>query len=103
MDFNGQLVIGGNFTIEQEPPIEGVATWNGSGWEALGNGLTGSGSKSVRSMGVLGCDLFIVGLFNEVDNDPQIRSIARWDGAGWNALPELDADGVRLNYIRLVG
>src|SRR5678816_2435110 len=54
---NGNLYIGGNFKSVNGVPASNVAVWNGSTWNSLGSGITGT----VLSMKLVGNDLFVGG------------------------------------------
>lgn len=64
--------------------------WNGSSWDSLSSGLSGSlpNSASVmypHQMSVMGSDLIVAGNFNYAGNQT-VHGIARWDGTQWHAM-----------------
>ncbi len=69
-----------------DPNADRVARWNGSQWEALGNGLDLS-SNFVRSIAVAGEHVYVGGGFTDANGNPDMDYLAHWDGAGWQAVP----------------
>ena len=97
-EFNGDLVVGGTFThvggLVGEPGVVAanrIATWNGSNWAALGDGMAGGPGGQVRALRVFddglggGTALYAAGSFAEADGQT-VNRIARWDGQGWAGL-----------------
>ncbi len=87
--FHGtNLFIGGAFrSVSGVAKTVGVAVWNGSGWSAVGEGLTNSGAirayvgALVSHNGVL----YAGGRFTHSGSDAA-RYIARWDGDVWEEI-----------------
>ncbi len=73
------LVVGGKFTAAGSAACGGVATWDGTSWSALGDGLSGSVYTVAVYRGVLyvGGDLTLYG---------SRLAIARWDGQNWQGV-----------------
>jgi hypothetical protein len=72
---DGSLVAGGSFVNAGGVPASRVARWNGTLWQSMGNGLSGS----VTSLLVLpNGDVLAGGVF--VGSTP---GLARWNGASW--------------------
>lgn len=62
-----------------------IARWDGSNWNAIGPGLSGT----CRSIKVSGTDVYAGGDFSSVATNipiPETSRIARWDGSQWNPL-----------------
>jgi len=84
-----QLLAGGQFTTAGGETVNNIAVWNGSAWQALGTGTSGT----VRSLatwdpdgeGPLAAQLVAGGIFVTADG-VTVNSIARWDGAAWQSL-----------------
>lgn len=79
-----RAVVGGYFTTVDDKPAKGVAHWNGSSWEALGDGFAG---------GVLAVAYAADGSIyaSTPDDGTMDRMIlGRWDGSAWHevATPE---------------
>jgi len=87
--WNGQLFAGGVFTSMNGLVVNNVASWNGTTWSALGNGVSYPGggvavfALEVHDAGA-GPELFVGGSFSyaTVNNGSQ-RNLARWNGAAW--------------------
>lgn len=114
--FNGNLIAGGKFTSAGGVSANHVASWNGSGWSALGQGLNGK----VNALIVYNGNLYAGGEFT-ASGGTQMNFIAKWDGTSWvNDLGDMgstvtslavynnnliaggyftDADGTTTNYI----
>ncbi len=78
---NGDLYVGGTFTIAGTAQVNNIAKWNGTTWSALGAGVNGR----VSALAVSGTNLFVGGEFTTAGGAPANR-IARWDGTAWTAL-----------------
>src|SRR5690606_30771476 len=87
-DRDGNLYAGGTFTAVEGHAAGYVARWNGSAWEALGDGLS---SESMAAPGVqtLVLDaadvLYAGGAFNKAAGAPA-NQVARWDGTAWSPV-----------------
>ena len=80
-DSNGNVYVGGDFTVAGGMPANGIARWDGSAWHALGSGVDGS----VYAIAVSGSDVYVGGRFASAGGMPASR-IARWDGSAWHTL-----------------
>src|SRR5580765_8468654 len=76
-NWNGKLVLGGQFTRAGRVAAAHVVAWNGSAYEALGNGIP----NSVTVLGTNAGTVYAVANVN--------RTLWRWDGASWNAVTTL--------------
>lgn len=77
------LVVGGRFTVAGKTLANRVALWNGSGWEALGDGFSGE----VDCFAILpNNDLVAGGNFQRVGDSLIVNGVARWDGQAWHPL-----------------
>lgn len=81
VNWNGLLVIGGDLTHAGGMPARNVATWNGSTFATLGDGLNGT----VRSLAVVAGTLYAAGDFTASGSTP-LPNVARWSGTGWVAV-----------------
>lgn len=92
-DDDGTLIIGGNFKNRTnnagDEILYGVASWNGSDWQTLGDGITGQSVGSSIELNTLhkgpGGDIFAAGSFRW-SGETLINNIARWDGTSWLPL-----------------
>lgn len=88
VEYNGQLVVCGEFDVAGGKLINGIATWDGTNWNGLGTGLADpmNGSNIYpHKMLVQGNDLYVVGAFKKA-NGITVNGIARWDGTQWHAM-----------------
>lgn len=81
-DTEGNLYIGGAFSVAGNVVAQRVAKWNGSEWSALGSGINGN---YVLALAVSGSDLYAGGDFG----------VLKWNGAGWSALGATFISSVR--------
>lgn len=90
---DGTLYLGGLFSkINNTAVVNGVAKWDGTSWSALGTGINGVSQKrsdQIYSIVVAdnGIDVYFGGKFSTMNNN--IKSIAKWNGSSWSALPGL--------------
>ncbi len=78
---NGDLIVGGEFTMAGSVPANNIARWDGANWYPLGNGIDGI----VYSIYCNGNDIYAGGTFYQAGND-SIQGIAKWDGSNWQPL-----------------
>lgn len=62
VDTNGNLYVGGAFTIAGNVSASCIAKWDGNNWSALGSGIGGPNAY-VASLAVSGTNLFVGGRF----------------------------------------
>ncbi len=84
---NGSDVyVGGTFTNAGTTVVRGIAHWDGANWSGLGSGATGTSAAEVRALAFGGDGkLYCCGRFTNMSGITA-SSIARWDGAKWEAL-----------------
>jgi trimeric autotransporter adhesin len=78
---NGQLVVGGQFNRIGLLPATNIATYDGSSFAALGQGVDGQ----LRSLMVANNRLYAGGFFSSLGGT-SANGIASWDGNAWTAL-----------------
>jgi hypothetical protein len=77
--YNGDLIVGGSFTIAGSQAVNNIARWNGGAWGPLNGGLTGEGLvTNVRALAVYDGSLFVGGDF-DFAGEFQSANMARWD------------------------
>ncbi|QSB13646.1 hypothetical protein JQS43_19000 [Natronosporangium hydrolyticum] len=81
----GALYAGGNFTVIGDRTANHIARWDGSGWSALGGGMSGQGNPRVESILAYAGELVAAGSFQSAEGGT-VNHIARWDGTGWSPL-----------------
>lgn len=79
--FDGDLIVGGEFTTAGGVTVNRIAKWNGTNWTALGSGMNGN----VRDLAVFNNELYAVGLFTTAGG-VTVNRIAKWNGTTWSAL-----------------
>ena len=83
------LYAAGNFTSAGGAPASRIASWNGSTWSALGNGVAVGGDPAVRALAVyddgFGPQIYVGGGFTQAGGQAASR-IARWNGSTWSSL-----------------
>jgi hypothetical protein len=79
--YNGQLIVGGDFTTADGVPANRIAAWNGASWSALGTGMDGT----VRALIVFNNELYATGSFTTAGGIT-VNRIAKWNGTAWSAL-----------------
>jgi trimeric autotransporter adhesin len=79
---DGSLYVGGAFTLAGSTPAANVARWNGTSWEAVGNGFDGD----VTSL-VFGPDgrLYAGGIFH-ASGETVVTGVARLSGNSWEPV-----------------
>lgn len=83
--YNGDLVVGGQFTSIDGMSVNRVARWDGEQWHALGDGIEAVGGvAAVMTLGVYNGDLIAGGMFFTPTFEPM--SVARWDGTQWHPI-----------------
>lgn len=87
VDADGNLYAGGSFAKAGDLTVGRVAKWDGVAWSAFDTGTT----SIVHALALHGGDLYAGGQFYSTYDDQgndlfPADSIARWDGAAWNAV-----------------
>jgi hypothetical protein len=80
---DGNVIIGGNHTAAGNVKASRIASYDGTNWQALNNGM-GAGAQ-VSVLAADGTNLYAGGTFNNADNSGA-TNIARWDGTSWYPL-----------------
>ncbi len=101
-DGNGPAIyVGGRFSQAGGLSRANIAKWNGSGWDALGNGT----SEVVFAITTYddggGNDLYVGGYFAYAGLTA-VNNIARWDGSSWSFLGSGGSYGVN-NAVKAFG
>ncbi len=82
--FQGSLLAAGHFTSADGTSANHIARWNGSAWQPLGTGLSGTFSYA-RALLEHNSELIVAGEFFSAGG-VNSTNIARWDGTSWGAL-----------------
>jgi hypothetical protein len=79
---DGDLIVGGQFTMAGSVAASGIARWDGSSWHALGDGL--GDNPTVYALSVLpNGDLIAGGSSFDIAGSTSPQSVARWNGTSW--------------------
>jgi hypothetical protein len=78
------LYAAGTFTLAGGTDANNIAKWDGTSWQALGTGVTGT-IGSVSALAFIGTDLYVGGGFDYAGGAPASR-IAKWNGTSWSSL-----------------
>jgi hypothetical protein len=97
-DGSSVLVAGGRFSASGAEELQHVASFDGTAWSRMGNGLPGTVRSLTTFEDGTGDVLYAGGTF-DMGGAEQVGRIARWDGSDWHLLgTELEggsANGVR--------
>ena len=89
------LYVGGTFAEAGGAIVGGIARWDGTTWNAMGNGVTNTftsvtAAPTVNAIAKAGSDIYISGNFTNASGTPA-KGMAVWNGSGWGNFG--DADG----------
>lgn len=88
--YAGQLFVGGRFGFTGNSPINNVASWNGSGWSRLNDGLSSYpsafGDEGVYAFATFNNRLFAGGIFVN-SGSTVLQGLSEWNGTAWLASP----------------
>ncbi|NGF74540.1 hypothetical protein G5B10_01535 [Fluviicola sp. SGL-29] len=76
--FGTDLVVGGNFLQAGGITVNGIARWDGTQWQSLGDGFNGT----VYGVCEFNGELYASGGFTMSGSTP-LKNIAKWDGSAW--------------------
>ncbi|SDT33448.1 hypothetical protein SAMN04488543_3795 [Friedmanniella luteola] len=84
---DGGVVVLGDFVFSGALRVVHGAVWSGTGWRTFGQGVNADpyGGGTVAALVPDGDAVYVGGLFDQAGQLP-VRSVARWDGQGWDAL-----------------
>lgn len=88
VDADGRIFAAGRFRAIGGEPVDAIAEWTATGWQAIGSALTSADSYEA-SVHALAFDthghLYAGGSFNRAGNQP-VANIVRWDGGQWQPV-----------------
>lgn len=90
--FQNKLYFGHSWPTVDSVMTNGIATWDGENWHAVGNGLlkfessiANGHSGTAFCMSIFQDDLYVAGVFDIAGTDTT-QNLARWDGETWHAV-----------------
>ena len=88
VDSEDNVYAGGTFSTAGAISANSIARWDGSSWNALGNGVTNNGGLVLESLAVDSADnVYAGGDFSTAGIiTTSVNNIARWDGSSWSTL-----------------
>lgn len=90
IEYDGQLIAGGRFSIANDTFANNVASWDGTHWSPMGSGTAGGiRSGQINTFAIYNGQLIAGGLFNTISGQPASR-VAAWDGSAWVSLGSSD-------------
>jgi hypothetical protein len=77
--------------IAQIPQADHVAKWNGTAWSAMGSDTSGANgwlpaSTSINGMTTSDSGVFVIGSFQNANEDPRADVVASFDGGAWQPV-----------------
>jgi hypothetical protein len=86
--WNGLLYVGGGFAMAGDTVVNGIAYYDGKGWNAVGSGFGGGFAPSVFAMRPFddgsGEKLYVGGRYSSIGGINGL--IARWNGSAWEGV-----------------
>jgi hypothetical protein len=73
------IYAGGTFGYAGQLPVNRIARWDSTSWQALGGGL----NNQINAIAVNGSDVYVAGTFTSAGGVP-VNHLARWDGSTWH-------------------
>lgn len=92
---SGDIVVVGQFNRAGSLHVNNVARWDGTGWHAVGTGLsmTAYPPEVTAVVALPSGDIIVAGTFDRA-GDVSVNNIARWDGTTWQRV----GNGVNAQY-----
>jgi hypothetical protein len=86
IEYQGNLIIGGNFDVAGDTLANSIAAWDGSSWSPLGSGMGSPDNSSTVFALVVYEDKLVVGGGFSTAGGVSAKNIACWDGISWSPL-----------------
>jgi Domain of unknown function (DUF5122) beta-propeller len=81
---NGDIVVGGEFSVAGGVPAHNIARWDGAAWHPLGEGVDGwVPIIRARANG----RIVVLGNYSSTDGVNLQVDLREWDGTAWNPIP----------------
>ncbi|MEO8087786.1 MAG: hypothetical protein ABI763_13245 [Bacteroidota bacterium] len=107
--YNGELYVGGGFTMAGNTPAYSLARWNGSVWDSVGLGFGPNCGGTLNDFCVYNSELYAGGSFLGMCSGlpwpnnyiPGCKNFAKWDGSNWSsASPVTPGDQLSISEIK---
>ena len=85
VDATGELYAAGLFQFAGSLPVNNIARWDGSQWNALGSGVFSGPSPVISDIKYKDGTVYVAGSFRSASG-VNATNIARWDGSSWSAM-----------------
>lgn len=100
--YNGHLIAVGEFSMAGSAPVNKIAAYDGTNWQALGKGIRRNGGASLyiglAKTYVFNNELYVVGTFDSAGT-VAAQNIAKWNGTVWSNLGNGLTGNGRINAI----
>ncbi|MFP1678364.1 InlB B-repeat-containing protein [Alloalcanivorax sp. C16-2] len=96
-EHDGNVIVGGEFSRIAGVAANRIARWDGSQWQALGDGFNGTVTNIVSYQG----ELYAAGAFDHSGSDP-ITGVARWDDNAQTWQPLAAGVNNSVNRLRVI-
>lgn len=84
--YNGDLIVGGNFTAAGSAAARNIARWDGENWYPLAEGVgTPENTGRIYALFVWNGELYAGGSFTEAGTET-VSNVAKWDGTSWSPV-----------------
>jgi trimeric autotransporter adhesin len=93
--YRGELYASNGFTFADGQPVDGIARFDGTRWQAVGGGIVQSDNVAARAdvkTIVYQDKLYAYGTFDQAGGSAA-HSVAQWDGTQWRALRGANGEG----------
>lgn len=87
---NGNVVVGGDFSLSDAGATQSLAQWNGIDWLPVGGSVQGK----VRALALLPDGAIVAGGYFSSIGGRSFLNIAQWDGQSWSSLGSGLPEGV---------
>ncbi len=85
--YNGDLIVGGDFSHIEQMRVNSIARYDGENWWPMGDGFgyPGQGMVAVMDSIVYQNDLIVCGYFDK-SGGSTVNNVARWNGVSWELM-----------------
>jgi hypothetical protein len=91
---NTRLYVFGRFSTAGGLIVNGTAFWDGTAWNAMGQGVDYPLATPVWASTIVGDSVLVSGVFPFIEDVPDSRKTAFWDGSQWQSAGPGGSSGV---------